>query len=65
MHYDVRQSGDARQTGGADEIGQHRDGAGLTPPGALLRVAEQRENPIVSDQPGQGAARHITAADNQ
>jgi hypothetical protein len=65
MHYDVRQPGDARQTGGAVKIGQHGDGASTPPPDALLRITKQRENPIVSNQPGQGATRHITAADNQ
>ncbi len=65
MHYDIRQTGDARQTGRAVEIGQHGNGASATPPGALRRIAEQRENPIVSDQARQHTARHVAAADNQ
>lgn len=65
MHYDVRQSGNARQAGRAVEIGDQGNRAGIAPRSALQRIAEQCENPIVSNQTGQGAARHVAAADNQ
>ena len=65
MQHDIRQPGDARETGRAVKIGKDGRRPRLTPPGALGRFAQQGENPVVSDQTRQSAARHVAATDNQ
>ena len=65
MQNDVGKSGQAFQARGPIEVGEQRAGAVSAPEGELRRVAQQREDPIVTEQARQGAAGHITAADDQ
>jgi CDP-4-dehydro-6-deoxyglucose reductase, E3 len=49
----------------AIEIASHRHSAGGAPGSMLRRIAQQYEYPEFSEQPGQGAAGDIAAADDQ
>ena len=65
MQNDVGESGNTRKALRAVEVGEQRSRAARAPVGELRRIAQQREDPIMTEQSGQGAARHITAADDQ
>lgn len=52
MQDDVGESGDASERRGAIEVGEQRAGAQITPQGELGRIAQQREDPIVTEQAG-------------
>lgn len=65
MQNDVGESGQASEAGGAVEVGEHRARPVFAPVGALPDVAQQREDPVVTEQAREGAARHVTATDDQ
>ena len=65
MQYDVGQAADAFQADGAVKISKNWPDAYRSPDGTLRRIAQQRIDPEMSEQMGQGASSNITAADDQ
>ena len=65
MQYDVGKSGNTLQGLRTVKVSEQRTRAVLAPEGELRRIAQQREDPIMTEQARQGAAGDITAADDQ
>lgn len=65
MDYDVSQSGDAPKAVWPIEVGEDRSGTVFAPDDALIWVAYQYVNAVMTEQAGHHTARNITAADNQ
>lgn len=65
MYDDIRQTGNPQQAAWLIEIGNDRSCTSRTPSGALVRVAYQSENPVMTEQAGEHPACNVTAADDQ